>query len=241
MCLTRNLYCLCVISLCLLCSLCGLTNIALAQSDEKPNTLTEYEQQAGFELLFDGKTLSPEIWQNGIEGYPVEDGKFVCRQGGKLETKKKYKDFIFRFEFKLTQGGNNGVGVRYTGGGDPAYSGMEIQILDHLDTKRYSDLNTYQRHGAIYGVVAPKQNPEKRDYLKPNGEWNVEEITAIGSYIKVVLNGETILEADISQFQGKETPDHKAHPGLNNAEGFISFLGHGDPIEFRSVRVKELK
>ncbi|MDR0337356.1 MAG: DUF1080 domain-containing protein [Planctomycetaceae bacterium] len=205
------------------------------------NELSPEEQAEGFQLLFDGKQLSPDIWQSAIDGYPVEDGAVVCRKGGNLLTAKEYGDFVFRFEFLLPPGGNNGVGIRAESPKkDAAYHGMEIQILDNSDEK-WASLNPYQFHGSIYGVVPVKRNAEKNDYHKPVGEWNVEEITASGSKIKVVLNGETIVDADISEFKDKPTPDGKDHPGLHRAKGFLGFLGHGDPIRFRNIRVKELQ
>ena len=48
-----------------------------------------------------------------------------------------------------------------------------------------------------------------------------------------------IVDADIGPI--KETMDHRPHPGLHNEKGFIGFLGHGDRLEFRNIRVKELK
>ncbi len=71
----------------------------------------------------------------------------------------------------------------------------------------------------------------------------MEEISAIGSKIKVVLNGETILDTDIAQFKDIPTPDGrtKDHVGLHNEKGFLGFLGHGHPVKFRSIRVKEVK
>ena len=66
-----------------------------------------------------------------------ENGVLVCPEdgGGNLLTEEEFDNFVFRFEFKLTPGGNNGVGIRAPLAGDIAYSGMEIQILDHGNEK----------------------------------------------------------------------------------------------------------
>ncbi|MEM7699521.1 MAG: DUF1080 domain-containing protein, partial [Verrucomicrobiota bacterium] len=83
-----------------------------------------------FLSLFNGQNL--EGWQGDTEGYIVEDGILVCQKGAKaLETAKEYSDFVFQFEFKLTESGNNGLGIRVPSGGHAAYQGMELQILDH--------------------------------------------------------------------------------------------------------------
>lgn len=187
------------------------------------------EKEDGFVQLFNGESeLSADLWTGNIDGYPVENGVLVCRKGGKLMTKAEYGDFCFRFEFKLPPKGNNGVGIRAPLEGDAAYSGMEIQILSDA----YPGAADWQKHGSIYGVV-----PAKTGALKPDGEWNVEEIVAVGPRIKVIVNGQTIVDADITDAK----PIHDAeHPGLHNKSGHIGFLGHGDPVEFRNIRVKSL-
>ena len=202
----------------------------------KPNTLTPQEKTEGFELLFDGKELSPKIWQaDEIPGYLVVDGDIVCNKGGNLMTVKEYGDFIFRVEFLLPPGGNNGVGIRAESPKkNPAYNGMEIQVLDDTADK-WKNLQDWQYNGSIYGVVAAK-----RGHLKPVGEWNFKEITAKGTKITVQLNGEVIVDADLAEFKGKPLIDGKEHPGLFREKGVVGFLGHGDPVRFRSVRIKSL-
>ena len=188
------------------------------------------EKKEGFTQLFDGKTL--EGWIGAVKGYAIEDGAMVCKPGGNIYTEKEYSDFVFRFEFKIPPGGNNGVGIRTPSKGDAAYAGMEIQILDDRH-KSYKGIKPYQAHGSIYGVAAAK-----RDHLKPAGEWNSQEISAIGPKIKITLNGTVITEADLSKIE--ETLDHRKHPGLHNEKGHIGFLGHGAPVEFRNVRIKDM-
>jgi hypothetical protein len=193
--------------------------------------LSPEEAREGFVSLFDGKTLNG--WRGDVKGYTVEDGAMVCKPGGSIFTEKQYANFVLRFEFKLPPGGNNGVGIRTPLEGTSAYVGMEIQILDDGHEK-YKDLQPWQAHGSIYGVV-----PAKRGFLKPVGQWNQEEIRAEGSRIRVALNGTVILDADISKID--KTIDGKDHPGLHNARGHIGWLGHGDPVAFRNVRIKELR
>lgn len=205
-----------------------LTALAVTSVAAAENSCPK-EKEDGFVQLFNGESeLSTDLWAGNIEGYPVENGVIVCRKGGKLMSKAEYGDFIFRFEFKLPPKGNNGVGIRTPLEGDSAYNGMEIQILSDA----YPGAQTWQKHGSIYGVV-----PAKTGALKPDGEWNVEEIVAVGPQIKVIVNGQTIVDADITDAK----PIHDAeHPGLHNKSGHIGFLGHGDPVEFRNIRVKSL-
>ncbi len=193
------------------------------------------DQQEGFVSIFDGKSL--EGWTGSTKGYSVENGSLVCLKegGGNLYTQKQYSDFVFRFEFRMEPGGNNGVGLRAPLSGDVAYQGMEIQLLDDY-AERYKNLKPYQYCGSIYGVV-----PAKRGHLKPAGEWNSMEITCQGREVKVVLNGETIVDAHLDKAapDGK-TIDGREHPGLQRTSGHLGFLGHGARVEFRNLRVKDL-
>ncbi|WP_153798513.1 DUF1080 domain-containing protein [Foetidibacter luteolus] len=202
----------------------------------KPFVLSEEEQKEGYKVLFDGTNLNE--WVGNKTDYVTEDGAIAVhpKNGGhgNLYSKDEYNDFSFRFEFKLTPGGNNGIGIRAPLEGDAAYVGMEIQVLDN-EAEIYKDLHEYQYHGSVYGVI-----PAKRGFLKPVGEWNTEEIIATGSKIKVILNGTTILDGDIAEASKNGTADGKDHPGLKRTTGHIGFLGHGDTLWFRNIRVKDL-
>jgi hypothetical protein len=193
------------------------------------------DSESGFVPLSDGKSL--DGWQGDTKGYIVEDGALICK-GGNLYTAREYSDFVLRFEVKLPPGGNNGVGIRAPLKGDAAYLGMEIQVLDDSAPQYAGKLKPYQYHGSIYGVA-----PARTGHQKPVGEWNEQEITCKGSRITVKLNGTVIVDADIAPFaSGKEkTPDGGKHPGLERTSGYIGFLGHGAPVAFRNIRIKELK
>jgi len=193
------------------------------------------EDEEGFVSLFNGRDMTG--WTGDTKGYSAVNGRIVLdpkHSSGNLFTVNEYGDFILRFDFRLTPGTNNGLAIRSPLTGRPAYDGMEIQILDHKAPK-YKDLLPYQFHGSIYGVV-----PAKHDYLKPIGEWNSEEVIARGPNIKVILNGTTIVDADIEKASTPKTIDGKDHPGLKRKKGHIGFCGHGDPVEFCNLRIKAL-
>ena len=192
--------------------------------------------EPGFVPLFDGKTLTGWTLIGGKgPGYVVEDGVLVCPAdgGGNLFTGKEYANFVFRFEFRLTPGANNGIGIRAPLNGRASYEGMEIQILDDQHAKYQGRIKPGQYHGSIYDVV-----PAEHGFKKPTGEWNEEEILAEGRHIKVVLNGHTLVDANLDDVKDPEVL--KRHPGLQNKSGHIGFLGHGTRVEFRNVRIKEL-
>jgi hypothetical protein len=195
-------------------------------------------EEDGFKSIFNGKDLAGWVYggkEKAGKGYQVENGVLFCteKDGGKLMTEKEYGDFAFRFEFKLEPNSNNGVGIRAPLEGDAAYAGMEIQILDDNGSD-YKRLRPSQYHGSIYDVVAAK-----RGALKPPGEWNTEEIIAKGRQITVKLNGTTIVDANLDDI--KDPAVLKKHPGLARTKGHIGLLGHGTRVEFRNLRVKELK
>jgi hypothetical protein len=197
--------------------------------------LSAEEKKQGFVSLFDGSNL--DNWIGNKTGYVVEDGSIVAHPehgGGNLYTKDEYADFEFRFEFQLTPGANNGLGIRTPTQGDAAYVGMELQILDN-EADIYKNLKPYQYHGSVYGVI-----PSKRGFHKPTGEWNTQEVIVKGSKVKVILNGTVILDGDIDEASKNGTADHNQHPGLKNKSGHIGFLGHGDVVRFRNIRVKTL-
>jgi len=188
----------------------------------------------GFVSLFNGKDLTG--WTGATEGYGAENGTLVCKGGGNLYAEKEYDNFILRFEFKVPENANNGLGIRCEKGKDAAYYGMELQILDDLGSK-YTQLQPYQYHGSIYGVV-PAKRGKNGTFQKKTGEWNFQEVRAIGDHITVILNGEVIVEAYLDDIT--ETVDKKSHPGLHNKKGYIGWLGHGSKIEWRNIRIKEV-
>lgn len=195
----------------------------------------EAADEDGFVSLFNGKDLTGwQIVNKQGPGYVVEDGVLVCPKegGGNLFTSKEYANFVFRFEYRLQPGGNNGVGLRAPLAGDAAYSGMESQILDD-DAPEYANLEPGQYHGSIYKVVAAKRGAPKKA-----GEWNTEEIVCDGRHVKVTVNDKVIVDANLDDVKDPEVL--KAHPGIQRTTGHIGFLGHGARVEFRNIRVKPL-
>lgn len=204
----------------------------------KPFELSTQEKKEGYKVLFDGTNM--HNWTGNTTDYIIEDGNIAIRpkpgkgSGGNLFTKDEYSDFVFRFEFQLSPGANNGLGIRAPLTGDAAYQGMELQILDN-EAPIYKKLHVYQYHGSVYGTI-----PAKRGFLKPVGEWNYQEVIVKGPKIKVILNGAEILDADITEARKNGAADGKEHPGLLRESGHIGFLGHGSPVQFKNIRIKDL-
>ena len=209
------------------------------------------EDEDGFVSLFNGKDLSG--WEGATDTYCVSpEGYLTCTQvdgkgesGSKnLWTEKDYANFTIRFDVKLPPNANNGLGIRCRPDGWCSREGMELQLLDdwgdaYNGTNR---LQAAQYTGAVYGVVPPARKPNGESYLNKPGEWNTVEVTADGPRIVFVLNGTTIVDADVSKYStdGTVPPDGIKRPGLHNKTGRIHWCGHGHNIFWRNIRIKEL-
>ncbi len=205
------------------------------------------DSEKEFKSIFDGRTLKGWVLNNPKgAGYGVTNvvtggvtnAAIFCARGGggNLLTEKEYGDFVLRFDFRLEAASNNGLAFRSPmSGGSLAYNGNELQILDGVGYEREHNatLQSSQFHGSLYGVA-----PAKRGALKPNWQWNHQEVTIINRKVKVVLNGVTILNVDINDVTDPGVL--RKHPGLLRDRGHIGFLGHGDYVEFANIRIKEI-
>ena len=184
----------------------------------------------GFKSILNGKDF--DGWAGPIENYEIVDGAVVCKKGkgGTIYTKEEFADFVVRLEFKLPPNGNNGLALRYPGSGDTAYAGMcELQTL----ADDYKGIDPRQAHGSAYGMAAAA-----RGFQRPIGQWNYQEVTVKGSTIKVELNGNVILDADLSTIT--EYMAKSPHPGKDRKSGHFGFAGHNDPVQYRNVFIKKL-
>ncbi|MFM8725860.1 MAG: DUF1080 domain-containing protein, partial [Planctomycetaceae bacterium] len=170
----------------------------------------------GFVSVFNGTDLKG--WAGAVDNYEVVDGAIRCREGkgGILHTSEEYANFAVRLEFNTPPSGNNGLAIRTDGKGDPAYDAMcELQVLDS-EHANYAKLAARQYHGSAYGMVAAE-----RGFLRPAGQWNFQEVTVNGSSIRVELNGNVILNADLAKVT--EYMGGRPHPGKDRKIGAFGF------------------
>lgn len=197
------------------------------------NQILASKGNEGFSSIFNGKDLKG--WMGPLDDYEVVDGAIRCKQGkgGLLLHEKEYSNFVARMEILIPPGCNNGLAIRSPAKGNPAYAAMcELQVLDN-NAPKYAKLDARQYHGSAYGMV-----PAARGYLRPAGEWNFQEVTVNGSTIKVELNGNVILNTDVSKVT--EFMAESPHPGKDRTSGYFGFAGHNDPVSFRNLQIKEL-
>lgn len=207
------------------------------------NELTDLEKKDGWQLLFDGKTLNG--WMTSSEKpskTPVEDGSINPHKCGgyMMIHEKMWKNFTLQFDFKISAKCNSGVFIRTYSlkprpGKDVGFNGIEVAI-DDTKTAGYHDT------GALYDLVKPTKNA-----MKPAGEWNHMVITSDKSKIKIELNGEQVIDADMDGFvKPNLRPDGSAHKfdiafKDHPRKGYIGFQDHGSPCWYKNVKLKELK
>ena len=160
------------------------------------------------------------------------------RFGGDIITRNEYADFEFEIEWKVIPGGNSGIFYHATEATEVIYENApEMQVLDNA---RHNDgRNTLTSAGANYGLDAPA-----RDVSRPAGEWNRARVVVIGPHVEHWLNGEKLLEytlwtpewtAKVAKTKFAQWPSY----GLAR-RGHIGLQEHGDVIQFRHARVREL-
>jgi hypothetical protein len=187
----------------------------------------------GFAALFNGKDLTGWKATGKMEVWGVDAEKgilFVDKGGGGwLMTQKEYGDFELRLEFKMPKMGNSGVGLRSPLQGDPAYVGMEIQLLDDANWK---GLRPTQHTGSIYDVV-----PAGKVVTRPHGEWNQMRIVAQGRKLLVELNDSRLVDANLDDYTEKHA---KRHPGILRKAGHIGLQSYNFRVEFKNLFLKPL-
>jgi Domain of Unknown Function (DUF1080) len=185
----------------------------------------------GFISLFNGQDLTGWKSTGKKDVWGAEKGVLYVggSGGGWLMTDKEFGDFELRLEYKMSKHSNSGVALRSPLQGDPAYVGMEIQLIDDLNWK---GLQTWQHTGSIYNVV-----PAAKTNNKDIGQWNAMKITAKGRQVKVELNGATLVDANLDEYVKEHA---KKHPGILREKGHIGFQSHDNRVEFRNIFIKPL-
>lgn len=183
----------------------------------------------GFKNLFNGKDVSnwdtTGNWfandRGELEIKPREGETGWKRFDAYLYSKKKYRNFVFDFEYKYPAKGNSGFFFRIADKKEPVTSGFEVQIKDDHGKKKGGPHDT----GGVIGTHGPS-----KVMAKPAGEWNRMIVTMKGDRLKVELNGEVVNDFNLKEKAKKSVPD----------TGYISLQDHGQNLFFRNIRFKEL-
>lgn len=218
-------------------------NIRVRRVNVPDNKLTDAEKQAGWKLLFDGKTL--DGWTTDkleASQTPVEDGCLNPHGCGgyMMVPKGKYGDFLLSLDFKISKGCNSGIFLRTFSlepkpGWDVGFNGLEVQVLD-------SQGKDYHDTGAIYDLVKPARNT-----MQPAGEWNHALIRCEKNLVTVEINGDLVTRMDLDEFtEPSKRPDGSVHKFTGIAykdfprEGYIGLQDHGSPCWYKNIKLLPL-
>ena len=199
------------------------------------NSLTRQEHKEGFESLFDGKTLAKwhSIKQSPDAGaWRARKGVMTWEKGGSwLASDDTYYDFVLRLEYRTGADSNSGIFLRAGRTGNPAFSGMELQIRS--DAGKPADVHST---GSLYGAVAPAKN-----MAKPDGEWNQVEVSVIKRDVVAIWNGEKILDVPLDDPQYRSAQERPLAERLPFGHIGLQAYSTGAPVEFRNIRIKVIR
>ena len=229
----------------------SLASVTLTQKPaaDAVNQLTAQEKQAGWTLLFDGKSL------NGWRGYQkpdatgtrwrVEDGLLTVNPGDGSDTRGQrdiittatYDRFELAWEWRISEGGNSGLKYFILEDQNSAI-GHEYQLIDderHADAK----VGPHRQTAAFYDVLPAENRP-----LRPAGQWNQSRVVSNGKTIEHYLNGTKVLQYELDSpalraaIAKSKFKDIARFGKLQN--GFILLQDHGDRVWYRNVKVRRL-
>jgi hypothetical protein len=210
---------------------------SLAGSEPPPESIValDGESKSGFRTLFSGNDLDGwEVYQGQGNQWSASRGELQTfnnrgfRTAGWLMTRDTYSDFELRLEYKLGARGNSGIALHSPLEGDPAYTGMEVQLLDDAT---YTGLKPEQYSGSIYGLSAPRQAA-----AKPAGQWNRVRLIANQRRVTVYVNDTLVQDLDLDGYKDQT----EKFPGVLRDGGRIGLQNHTGDASFRNIEIKEL-
>ncbi len=191
---------------------------------DPPNTLTPAEQQEGYRLLFDGKTL--DGWEGGPGLWAVEDGVIVGSTVGHsiqnnsfLISRETFSDFVLQVDIRLE---NHNSGIQF----------RSEALQDYVVRGYQADAAEGNWWGSLYGektdrgVIVNGWQGKGETVVRP--DWNHYEIYCRGKQIRLTLNGLVTVELEDDM----------------SSQGVIALQLHrGPPMRayFRNIKIKSLR
>lgn len=222
----------------------------ITSCSQPQNTLTAQEQQDGWKLLFDGKTLDGWRDYNGTsltEPWHVVDGCIQAKGEGSdgsgyIVTDKEYDNFELSWDWKLSKGGNSGMLYHVVERPQfkvPYLTGPEYQLIDEANFPE--KLEDWQKLGVDYAMYLPDTAAMK---VNPAGEWNNSKIVFDNGHVEHWLNGEKILQFEAwsdDWFERRNSGKWTNAPEYGmSRRGVLCLQDHGYPASFRNIKIKEL-
>lgn len=234
-----------------------LLALAAAHAAERaPNTLSPEERDAGWRLLWDGRTSAgwrgaktatfpSQVWTMGNGVWSVVPGEpGAAWRGADIVTREKFSDFELSVDFKIAPGANSGIKYFVAAGpgqGGASSLGLEYQLVDderHPDATQGREGN--RKLGAVYDLF-PAEGAKP---VNPPGEWNTARIVARGPRVEHWLNGVKI--CDYARFTDEfrtavQASKYRTSPGFGEwREGHLLLQDHGDAVHFRNIKIRTL-
>ncbi|MFT4025140.1 MAG: DUF1080 domain-containing protein [Flavihumibacter sp.] len=226
-----------------------VTSCAAQKKAEGPNTLSADEAKNGWQLLFDGSTLSSWHSYKGTGGvntrWKIDDNAIAIntesKDRGDLVSNQDFENYHLTLDWKISPNGNSGIIIDAQD--DPAkyewvwVTGPEIQVLDnngHPDAKIHK-----HRASDLYDLIASSSEP-----VKPVGEWNHVDIIHNHGSLEIKLNGVTTVKTTMWDDNWRNLIAHskvKDMPDFGKFQsGHIALQDHGNAVWFRNIKIKKL-
>lgn len=224
---------------------------AFAQQNSIPNRLSKKEKRQGWILLFNGYDFThwkgfnnsqvPSCWS-------ISNGILLCKSDGGEETNgdiistQSFANFELIIEWSISKGGNSGIFYHIVE--NPKYhyayeTAPEYQLIDDIGWP--GALENWQQCGADYAMHPANENKK----LKPAGEWNTTRIVYNNNHVEHWLNGAKIVEFEAYSHEWeilKNSGKWKNYPDYAISKtGKIGLQNHGSGVQFRNIKIKELK
>jgi len=241
------------LTLTLLCVFLGACSAGEGTSDTAPpahNTLTAAEQEAGWQLLFDGETTDGWRGYNAEHfperGWEVRDGSLVIMKsdgeeglGGDIVTNESFESFELSIDFKVTPVANSGILYRVFEQPDSAiwHNAPEFQVLDDsayvamgtMDMHTHLTGDNYDLHASTVKASAPV------------GEWNTARIIVDGNHVEHWLNGQLTVEYDLLSPEWEELVSNSKFAVYEQygraPSGPIGLQDHGHEVWYRNMKI----
>jgi hypothetical protein len=233
----------------LMCACAVIASLQFAAAgDAPPNTLTDAEKTAGWQLLFDGQSLAG--WHNFKQttirpGWQVKAGALVCadpKNAGDLVTTGQFGAFELELDYNIAEGGNSGIIFHVTDEGGAVWAtGPEFQLEDNA---RAADK---QRCGWLYGLYQPPVDPQTGlplDATRPAGQWNHIRLLVTPEKCAHEINGvkyfEYVIGSDDFQARVAQTKFAKMPFFAKSGLGQLALQGDHGQVSFRNVKIRPL-
>ena len=202
----------------------------------------EPEWTAWFTADGEPKGFHVTAWDD-VSKKPPEGAKWLVKdgvltgsnpRGTWLVSDDTYGDFQLELDFKIGVPGNSGIGMRFPAAGDPAFDGLELQIMG----KKYrgeTEVPPNERTGALYQIATPKVEAFRQD------DWNHYWVTFRGPRLKIYLNGHLVQDLNLDEM--KEAPKRGKPPAERPRKGHIGFqeLSRGDThVQIKHAKIRRL-